>query len=276
MLLEYYVDAPELYPRGDDPFSIEYRDSVEEIHELVSRRPGYSPATHELIPIKPRERAKRPGIYKDGGTKHLGTFLEAIGQIYQVIDLQAGARVVEFGPGDGQIALPLARNGCHVTVVDIDPNNLQAIRLQAKAIGIKVKCIRGEFADDHALRDIDVAIFFEAFHHAIDHMQVLEHLGRALKPGGRVIFAGEPIIEPDSPWAHVAPFPWGLRLDALSLSAVAYYGWMELGFQESYFNEAMRRQGWSIERIESRSNGRGTCRVARKEQNSSSGDPAMT
>jgi 2-polyprenyl-3-methyl-5-hydroxy-6-metoxy-1,4-benzoquinol methylase len=261
MLLEHYVDAPELYPSGD-PFSAGYRASVQRIHTLVSQKPDYSPATHELIPIEPKSRARRPGIYVDGGSRHLGTFLEAIGQIFQVLDLQPGSRVVEYGPGDGQIALPLARNGCEVTVIDIDPNNLEAVRLQAQAMDIPIDCRQAEFAADHGLRDLDAAIFFESFHHAIDHVRVLENLRKSLKPSGRIIFAGEPIIEQGSPWSHVAPFPWGLRLDALSLSAVAHYGWMELGFQEGYFNDLMARHGWAVQRVESRTNGRGTCRIA--------------
>jgi SAM-dependent methyltransferase len=260
MLVEHYLDSPELRPAGD-PFSPEYRRSVEAIHATLAG-PGYSPATHELIPIDPVARAKRPGIYVDGGSRHLGMFLEAIGQVLQVADTKPGYRVVEYGPGDGQIALPLARNGCDVTVIDIDPNNLKAVQLQAEAFEIPIDCRQAEFAADHGLHDVDLAIFFESFHHALDHSTVLNHLARALKPSGRIIFAGEPIIEPGSPWEHVAPFPWGLRLDALSLSAVINYGWMELGFQEGYFDELMRRHGWRVEKIESRTNGRGTCRVA--------------
>lgn len=264
MLVEHYVEAPELAPPPIDPFCRAYRDWVASVHALVSQRADYSPGKDELIPIEPKSRALRPGIYVDGGSKHLGSFLEAIGQILQVVDTQAGARVVEYGPGDGQLSLALARNGCHVAVVDIEAKHLETIRLQAEAFGISVDCRLGEFIHDHGLREFDVAIFFEAFHHAIDHPQVLDNLYKALKPDGRIIFSGEPIIERGSYWERTVPFPWGLRLDGLSLSAVAHYGWMELGFQEGYFIELLMRYGWLIEKVASPTNARGTCRIARK------------
>lgn len=264
ILAEHYVEAPELMVAAQDPYSREYRDGVAAIHATVSQRTDYRPAESELTPIDPEARALRPGIYADGGSKHLGMFLEAIGQILQVIDAHPGTRVVEYGAGDGQLALALARNGCDVTVVDIEERYLEAIRLQAQAIGVKIDCRLAEFARDEGLKDFDVVVFFEAFHHALDHGDMLDMLQRVLKPDGKIVFAGEPVIERGGHWARTVPFPWGLRLDGLSLSAVVNYGWMELGFQEGYFIELLMRHGWLAEKHASLSNGRGTCYVARQ------------
>lgn len=62
---------------------------------------------------------------------------------------------------------------------------------------------------------------------------------RAVKPGGRVYFGGEPITDG-------FPVPWGLRLDGESLWAIRKHGWLELGFTESYFVKALERTGWAV------------------------------
>jgi SAM-dependent methyltransferase len=263
MLCDYIVHDPGIMPEGD-PYSDEYRGRVLAAHALISLRDGYDPSRDEMIPIDPETRARKPGIYANGGSKHLGMFLEAIGQVLQVADLAPEQRVLEYGPGDGQIALAFARMGCHVTVVDIDAKNLDTIRRQADMLSIEVATVHGEFLSDVPGAPFDLVVFFEAFHHALNHRVLLHKLHGIVADEGRVLFAGEPIIPEGDYWAPAVPFPWGVRLDALSLSAVKNYGWMELGYQESYFLEVLKRTGWSAQRIQSLSNGRGTCYVARK------------
>jgi hypothetical protein len=52
-----------------------------------------------------------------------------------------------------------------------------------------------------------------------------------------VFFAAEPILE-------AFPVPWGVRVDGESLWAIRQNGWLELGFQESYFVRTLLRLGW--------------------------------
>ncbi len=255
---------PRLVPASIDPFSSVYRDEVRAIHAKIFNRENYDPTRDELIEIDPEERAKRPGIYRDGGSHFLGTFLEAIGQILQVADLQPGQKVVEYGPGDGQISVPLARMGCEVAVVDIEAKYLETIERQAAALGLRIDGRLCNFEDDPGLRGFDLALFFESFHHSLDHCRLLTRVYDVLNDDGRVIFAGEPITAPESVWVPVIPGAWGLRLDGLSVSAVRRYGWMELGFTEAYFVEALMRCGFRVEKRPSTTNARGTCYVARK------------
>lgn len=109
----------------------------------------------------------------------------------------------------------------------------------------------------------DLVMFFETFHHALDHQDLMKSLHDVVADNGRILFAGEPIVPAEGYWAPIIPFPWGLRLDALSLSAVKNYGWMELGFQEAYFLELMRRTGWEVTKFESQTNGRASGYLAR-------------
>ncbi len=268
MLCDFRIHDPRLTSMQGDPFSAAYRDQVLAAHALVSGRALYDPARDEKIPIDPIARAKRPSIYSTGGSRHLGMFLEAFGQILQAADLPAHARVLEYGPGDGQLSLHIARMGCDVTVVDIEPKNLLAVTRQAEMLGASVTAIEADFCAAPLAGVFDVVIFFETFHHAINHADLLHIIRHHLSPAGRIIFAGEPIIPAGDYWADTVPFPWGLRLDALSLCAGRTYGWMELGFQETYFYELLDRTGFRCEKRTSASNGRGTCWIAHEKNGS--------
>lgn len=92
-------------------------------------------------------------------------------------------------------------------------------------------------------RQFDAVLFFECFHHCANHQQLVAGLDRVVAPGGKVLFAAEPILDE-------FPIPWGLRLDGESLWAIRQHGWLELGFQESYFRRLMERHGWSVERAD--------------------------
>jgi hypothetical protein len=54
-----------------------------------------------------------------------------------------------------------------------------------------------------------------------------------------VFFASEPIDDSFD-------VPWGLRLDGESLWAIRRNGWLELGFQESYFLRTLQHLGWLV------------------------------
>lgn len=68
-------------------------------------------------------------------------------------------------------------------------------------------------------------------------LELIAGFDRILKPGGRVCFGAEPIT-PDF------PLPWGLRMDDESLWAISKNGWLELGYNQSYFETTMARFGW--------------------------------
>ena len=51
---------------------------------------------------------------------------------------------------------------------------------------------------------------------------------------------------PPNRWGELA-YPWGPRLDGLSLWSTRIHGWLELGFAAGYFSEALARTGWRAE-----------------------------
>ena len=73
---------------------------------------------------------------------------------------------------------------------------------------------------------------------------MLSQLHDLLAQGGVILFAAEPIVD--------LPYPWGLRLDGQSLWSIRQLGWLELGFDRSYFMQALRDTGWVGKRLHSR------------------------
>jgi SAM-dependent methyltransferase len=114
-------------------------------------------------------------------------------------------------------------------------------------MGVKINTVKGLFGDPVPDKKFDRVLFYEAFHHSLDHADTLLRLRDVLKPEGQLLLAGEPVIAKDNYWRDIVPFAWGPRLDGLSLRAIRTYGWCELGFQREYLVEQMMRTGWLLQ-----------------------------
>lgn len=226
-----------------DPFSAAYRDGAMALYRALSgRADGYEPARDEQTHTPPP-----PNLWTDlppwsfRQPALVAEFLLSWGHILRLLDAPPGASVLEYGSGSGQLLLTLARAGLRTHGVDIDPPSVGATRQQAEALGLSVEIEQAPFGEGFAGRRFDRIVFFEAFHHAWDFERLLERLHDRLEPGGRIVFCGEPIVP--APLVAI-PFPWGPRLDALSVLCMRRWGWMELGFQHGFFVRALRRAGW--------------------------------
>jgi len=133
--------------------------------------------------------------------------------------------------------------GCRVTAVDIDARYLGMIRSQARALGVTVQTIHAEFGTAEPGTLYDRILFFESFHHALGHQDLMGRLRDQLDADGAIVFAGEPILEPTNYYRNTLPYAWGPRLDGLSLRAMRTYGWCELGYTREYFVDLMMRSG---------------------------------
>jgi 2-polyprenyl-3-methyl-5-hydroxy-6-metoxy-1,4-benzoquinol methylase len=223
---------------GLDPFSVGYRELAMRLYrELGQRTADYQ---HTAMPTNiwtelPPWSFQRSGL--------LSEFFISWGQIFRLLDLSEGGRVLEYGCGTGQLLMFLARAGMRPYGVDIDPSGLEIARRQAELLGLPVELECAAFGEGFVGERFERIIFFEAFHHAWDFESLLSRLHDRLTPSGRIIFCGEPIV-PES--IGSIPFPWGPRLDALSVFCMRRWGWMELGFQHDFFVRALQRTGWRV------------------------------
>jgi ubiquinone/menaquinone biosynthesis C-methylase UbiE len=215
------------------------RDYAEFQFELYRRLAGKPYCIeNEATRFDVEKAARCPFPYSTQNTLVASDQYTAIGAILRHLKLPPGSRIVEFGPGWGNTTIALAQLGMQVTAVDIEPRFCELIQRRATMHGVTVETVNADFLwIESSHEQFDAALFFECFHHASDHRRLLRGLWSALKPEGRLLLAAEP-VSPDF------PMPWGLRMDGQSLWSIRKHGWFELGFNESYFVEALTSEGW--------------------------------
>lgn len=221
----------------DDPYSPEYAAAQMEMYYALSGRRSYQPEVNERS-VLDLEWLKR--WYYPYGTRSpttVGEQLIAQGFIIRAMNLPPGARVVEFGPGAGNLTLHLAQMGYQVTAVEIDPNWAELIRYRARTLGVEVTVVQQDMLAFQPTEPYNAAVFFESFHHCVDHLRMLRNLYDMIAPGGLVAFAGEPIADFPHPWGFVRP-------DGQTLWSIRKFGWFELGFDTSYFLRTLLFFGW--------------------------------
>jgi 2-polyprenyl-3-methyl-5-hydroxy-6-metoxy-1,4-benzoquinol methylase len=221
-----------------DPNSDQYRKVQFDIYEYLTKK-KYSP-NNEISIFDVDSQVLNPFPYCTESYETIGNQLIAIGHIIKTMALRPRSSILEFGPGWGNTTVNLSRMGYEVTAVDIEQRFIDLITKRAKNKHLNIETILGDFQIIHTLqRKWDAVLFFECFHHCAEFPKLIEGLDKVVNPGGKVIFAAEPITDG-------FPIPWGFRLDGESLWAIRRNGWCELGFQESYFRDIMSLNGWQL------------------------------
>jgi 2-polyprenyl-3-methyl-5-hydroxy-6-metoxy-1,4-benzoquinol methylase len=263
-LCNHYLDPTNGFDQPADPFSDDYRKWAHELWSRLSgRREQYDPAAHELSGYQNEVDMRSPPPYNIESGHLLGDTLICWGFLLRTLDLKPGQSVLEYGPGSGQILLQFARMGVRAAGVDIDPVQTRFIREQGERLGLDIRTRVGEFGDTIEPGErYDAVVFFEAFHHAFDHIALVQRLHHVVADDGMLVIAADVVLDQANPFRPVVPFPWGPRLDLLSLRAMRTHGWMELGFQEEYFLELLGRAGWAVTRHDCPQTDRGTLWVA--------------
>jgi SAM-dependent methyltransferase len=228
-------------PEG--PFSEAYREWAWALYRAISARADYDTA-NEASPFDLAAALERPFPYQTGSLALVGRDLVARGHLLEclaeAVPATAGPRrVVEFGPGWGNLTHDLVATGLDVTAVELDEKFCRVIEHRCDGPG-RATVLQGDMLGFTAEQPFDAAVFFESFHHCADHLAMLGHLHDIVRPDGAVVFASEPIQKMD--------YPWGPRLDGLSLWSSRMFGWLELGFDGTYFDRALARTGWTATR----------------------------
>jgi ubiquinone/menaquinone biosynthesis C-methylase UbiE len=118
--------------------------------------------------------------------------------IRQIVDMIAraveplGGSMLELGIGTGRIAVPLAETGMRVTGVDVSEKMLAHLCEKTARLANPIHVVRGSilhlpFADN----SFDAALAVHVFHLIDDLNLCLRETRRVLRPGGRLLFAGE-------------------------------------------------------------------------------------
>jgi SAM-dependent methyltransferase len=104
-------------------------------------------------------------------------------------------RSLEIGAGTGYFSLNLLQAGVvgEATCTDISPGMVNTLRGNAERLGLTVRAARADaeslpFAD----RSFDLVLGHAVLHHLPNLRRAFAEFHRVLRPGGRIVFAGEP------------------------------------------------------------------------------------
>lgn len=112
-------------------------------------------------------------------------------EVVEFLDLAEDATVVDLGAGTGYFAVRLAAAVPRgkVLAVDIEPALIEHVRERVAEAGLANVEARVGRPDDPELGEssADRILIVNTWHHIDDRLRYLEHLSRALKPGGSVV-----------------------------------------------------------------------------------------
>jgi len=248
----FWFDFP---PVAGDPWSLEYRKHWWSVYEKLAGKPYET--QNEFFDFNVEHHVKHPYPFCTQDFRIVSRQLIGIGKIIEALALAPGSSVLEMGAGWGNTSLLLAQMGYKVTVLDINQKYGELIGERAKALNVDIAfaCLGYEEAT-RLNQTFDCVLFFESFHHAYDHLKLLDTIPSLLAPKGILALAGEPMNEN-------LPFDWGLNPAGEALWQIRTHGWFELVFRESYLRNTLERKGFRVEKFESPDNPVGTTLVCR-------------
>jgi SAM-dependent methyltransferase len=124
---------------------------------------------------------------------------QVLGKVRKLLgtELDAGfPRAIEIGAGTGYFGLNLLRSGVisDLTCTDISVGMVAALNENAERLGLTT--IRATRADAESLpfgdESFDLVLGHAVLHHLPDLDRAFAEFHRVLRPGGRILFAGEP------------------------------------------------------------------------------------
>jgi 2-polyprenyl-3-methyl-5-hydroxy-6-metoxy-1,4-benzoquinol methylase len=225
-------------PEKCDPWGNEYKIYWQTLYEEIAEK-KYS-VENEIYDFDVELLAKKPYPYCTEDFNAVSEQLMAMGSIVKGLALPRGSRILEMGPGCGNISIVLAQMGHKVTVVDMNRKYGLLIEKRAEKASVHIDFVCSDFSATLPFgSDFDCVLFYESFHHSYDHLALLDSTKKYIAESGILALAGEPINER-------IPFDWGINLGGEALWQIRNHGWFELVFRESYLLKTLAMKDFSV------------------------------
>jgi len=224
-----------------DPFSEAYFDQQVALYREISRR-DLNQAEGEKTHLDVDAHTAGCNPYNIHDVAYIARHAQVVQTCLVVANLPSSATVLDLGCGWGLSSEMMAFAGAQVRAVDINPMFVELVRKRATRLGLPIEVVRSDF--DHYVddREYDLVFFYECLHHSLRPWVTLNRIRPRVKPGGRLVWAGEPVN--DRWWSH-----WGLRLDYESVFCMRRYGWWESGWSAGFISDCFNRCGFALTMI---------------------------
>jgi len=166
-------------------------------------------------------------------TRIAETMRESGAELVAKIGVTEGLNVLDLGGGDGTTAIPAAKLGANVLVVDIASNLVEAGNIRVKNEGLSnCRFQEGDATDLHELEDgrfdLVISIFGAMF--APKPFDVAKEMVRVTRRGGRIVMGnwipGDPTLvaqilrissayTPPPPEGFISPMTWGIESNVI-------------------------------------------------------------
>ncbi|WP_217568782.1 bifunctional 2-polyprenyl-6-hydroxyphenol methylase/3-demethylubiquinol 3-O-methyltransferase UbiG [Mesorhizobium sp. GbtcB19] len=234
---DFKLQFDTLVDQSIDPFSEAYvAQQVALYEELALRKLNQDDGEQAAVGIE--ERVNTPNPYGHAHTAFLAKHSRAVLSALMAANVPPAAKILDMGSGWGLSSEIMAFCGVEVTAVDINPDFIELNRRRAERLGLPIKAFHSTFDEFETAERFDAALFYECLHHAVRPWTAIKRVGSLLKPGGKVVFTGEPI---NDNWKN-----WGLRTDPLAVYCIHKFGWFESGWSMSFLHSAFDRAGFRL------------------------------
>ncbi len=156
-------------------------------------------------------------------------------RVIETLELGSTDTVADIGSGPGVISIPLGRSlpSGLVYAVDVEPQQLDALRMRVATAGLtNVVPVLGGFEDPYLPADrLDLVLVVDTYHHIEDRKAYFERLRRVFRDGGRlaiVEWKSGPLRIGPPPEYKLAEGEREAELRAAGFERVESFGFLEL------------------------------------------------
>lgn len=214
-----------------DPFGSEYMSRMIDLYERIAGK-KLDQRVGELFGVP--DNVELPNPYGTSDVHFMARHSRAITDSILAAELPPSAKILDMGCGWGLSTEIFGFSGAQVTAVDINSNFIELVKARCSKQNIAIETHVCAFDEVETETRFDAIFFYECMHHAVDLNGVIAHVRKLLAPGGKIVFAGEPINA--IWWKH-----WGLRLDPMSIYCIRNFGWFESGWSHAFLQNVFDR-----------------------------------
>jgi 2-polyprenyl-3-methyl-5-hydroxy-6-metoxy-1,4-benzoquinol methylase len=158
--------------------------SLEPSHRLASL------ATQHTVRRQQKVWSRRVGSWDQHASTNLTNVTAAV---IEAARIRPGAQVIDLGCGNGQIGMPLARQGAEVLAVDVSPAMVAWLTTAARRDGVRTLAAVAVAIEELALPAgcADLIVSSYVLHHLRDgdKARLVQNAFGWLRPGGRIVIA---------------------------------------------------------------------------------------